>query len=94
MGGFGDRALDVKVEYRLCPAALFGKTSPAGIALTCCAVSRLTVPDEIDVHALGVGGPMLMKIIEKGRPVLRQVVSLDIAKREGETVINAYKGKR
>jgi len=45
--------------------------------------------DEIDVSVILVGRPVALEIVKEGGPVGQQVMHLEIAQREGESVVDA-----
>ena len=70
MRRFGYRTLYVKVKDR------FGRTSPflcqatpTGIARAVGAIPSKTIPNEINIDIITICRPVVLEIVEKGRPV-------------------------
>ena len=80
MGGLGDGTLPVKMKYRLGAAPFLRKATPTRIAAPGGALAMEAVADEINVHVFAVRRPILVKVVEKSRPVGRESVSLVITK--------------
>ncbi len=89
-----DRTLHVKVKDRFRPpSALLGEAPPAAVSRACRAVAGKAIADEIHVDVVAVGRPVALKVLEKRRPVMRQLVDLEIAQWEGEGMIDADQGR-
>src|SRR5579875_108997 len=88
--GFGYRAGHVEMKHGFRACARFRDPSPARITTASRAVSARAVPNEINACVLFVRWPMLLKIVQERRPILRETVLLEILQRKRKTVVNAY----
>ena len=78
------------MKHRFCTArALFGQASPPSVAHARRAVAECALADEIHIGVILVGWPMLLEVIEERPPVGLEAMHLEVAKREGEPVINS-----
>lgn len=81
------------MKDRLGPGPPFGDATPTGTAGTGFAFTPRTVADKIDVDVFGIGRPVLLEIIEEGRPVRFKVMDFEITQWERKTVVNTDDGR-
>ncbi len=67
----------------------FSRTTASRNAATRRAVAHRTVAHKFDTRMVFIGWPVALEIIEKGRPVGREPMYLEIAQREREAVVDA-----
>ena len=89
MGGLGHRARYVEVKDRLGASPLVRQTPPARIPRTSSAIAVEAITDKIDIGVVIIGGPVLLKVIEEGRPIRQQVISFEIPQRKRKGMVDA-----
>ena len=94
VGGLGHAALHIKVEDGLRAAAFLGHPPPAGITRASGPIAMRAVPDEIDIHVIVIGRPMMLEVVEELGPVRRESVGLEIAERKRKRMVDADEGRR
>jgi hypothetical protein len=77
------------MENRLCTAAFLAEPPPTRVAHSRRAVAMQTIADEVDVNVVAVGWPVALEVVEKGRPLWRNPVCLEIPNRKRKGVIDA-----
>src|SRR6056297_3116431 len=93
MGGFRERALNVKVKHRFRRAGcLFRQSAPCPLATARGTVSDTPVSDEIHIGVRGIRGPMSAEILQEDIPVRGQTMPFEITHGEREAVIDADDG--
>ena len=93
MGGLRHRTLHVEVEDRLgCTGPLLRHAPPARIPGPGGSVSHRAIPHELDADVVPIGRPVVLEIVEEGRPVQRELIGLKVWKREGEAMVDADQG--
>ena len=79
MGRFGDGALAIEMKHRLGGTrAKLGQAPPPGIAAPSLPMAQVSLTHEIDIGMVAIGGPVMLKVVEKRWPVVRQTVALKI----------------
>jgi hypothetical protein len=63
------------------------------VAVASCAVALKAVAHEVNVDIL-VRRPVPLKVVEERRPIVRQVVFVEIFQREGKAMVNPDEGAR
>ncbi|WP_248308487.1 hypothetical protein [Bosea sp. 124] len=90
MGRFRHRALHVEMEHRFRAAcAFFCQPPPAGIAHARLAIAGDAVAHKLDIDLILVSRPVALEIVEEARPVEQKPMRIEIAQREGKTVVDA-----
>jgi hypothetical protein len=67
-----------------------GSSLPTGPAC----VRQGATADEIDIHVVVIGRPVVSEVIEESGPVGGETVDFEIAQRKGKGVVNANEGGR
>ena len=70
MRRFGYRTRHIEVKDRFGGSGpFFRQATPTGIAHAIGAIPSQTIPNEIDIDMITIRRPMVLEIVEKGRPV-------------------------
>ena len=83
-----NRALHVKMKYRLSPGTYLCNASPRRSPRPRRSIAVHTVTDKIYIDVLIIGRPMQLEVVQESTPIEGQVVLLKIPKRKGEAVVN------
>ena len=62
--------------------------------MTSRSISTSAIPHEIDIGAVMIRRPMLLKIVQENVPVVREAVFLEVLEREGKPVVNSDQRRR
>lgn len=76
------------MESRLRLGLLFCNTPPTRVTVSSCAVAASAIAHELNVGEVIIRRPVPLKIFEECRPIVRQVVFVEILYREGKAVID------
>ena len=79
MRRFGYFTRHVKVKDRFGRTSpFFRQATPTGIAHALGAIPYKTIPNKISIDMIIIFRPVVLEIVEKGRPVRQQMVNLEI----------------